>query len=337
MSASPTKSSSLSAASFGLGAPLTSLSVMPCIWLPTIGRPGFTNVDQRSTTFVPLILTAATSTRSDIFGIGAGRLGVDDDELALGVGRRGEVQDGVRRRLDVRDALGLADGLLELLLEVDDRLERAMPEQDRLGHDVLGQEVRARLDHHDRVARAGDDQVELRVLELGERRVDDELAVDPADADRRDRAVERDLADRQRRRCGDRADDVGEVLLVGREDRDDELDVVLVALGEERPDRPVRLAGGQDRVLRGARLALDEAARDLARGVHPLLEVDRQREEIEAGAGLGAVGGAEHHGVAVADGDGAAGEPCELAGFDGQRATTELRLECLRHGNGIPP
>ena len=44
MSASPTKSSSLSAASFGLGAPLTSVSVMPCIWLPTIGRPGFTNV-----------------------------------------------------------------------------------------------------------------------------------------------------------------------------------------------------------------------------------------------------------------------------------------------------
>jgi hypothetical protein len=66
--ASPTKASNWSAASCGLGAPLTSSSVMPCIWLPTIGRPGFTNVDQRSTTLVPLILTAATSTRSDIFG-----------------------------------------------------------------------------------------------------------------------------------------------------------------------------------------------------------------------------------------------------------------------------
>ena len=124
----------------------------------------------------------------------------------------------------------------------------------------------------------------------------------------------------------------GMVLLVRREDRDHELDVVLVALGEERPDRPVRLAGRQDRVLRRARLALDEAARDLARGVHALLEIDREREEVEAGARLGPVGRAEHHGVAVADGDGAAGEACELAGLDGQRATTELCLECLRQG-----
>ena len=117
-------------------------------------------------------------------GVGAGRLGVDDDELALGIGRRREIEDRVGRRLDVRDALGLADRLLDLLLEVDDRLERAVAEQDGLGHDGLGQQVGAGLDHHDRVARAGDDQVELGVLELAERRVDDELAVDPADAHR---------------------------------------------------------------------------------------------------------------------------------------------------------
>ena len=162
-------------------------------------------------------------------------------------------------------------------------------------------------------------------------RVDDELAVDPADAHGADGPVERDLADRQRGGRGDRADDVGVVLLVRREDGDHELDVVLVALGEERADRPVGLAGGEDRVLRRARLALDEAARDLARGVHPLLEVDREREEVEPGAGLRPVGGAEHHGVAVADGDGAAGEPGEPAGFDGQRSTTELGLEDLWH------
>ena len=197
---------------------------------------------------------------------------------------------------------------------------------------LLGQDLGAGLDHHDRVARARDDEVELRLGELADRRVDDELAVDAADADGADRTLERDLADRQRGRRGDRPEDVGIVLLVGREDRDDDLDVVLVALREERPDRPVGQAGGQDGGLRRPRLALDEAARDLARGVHPLLEVDRQREEVEAGAGLGAVGGAEHHRVTVADGDGAAGEPRELAGLDGQRATTELRLEDVRHG-----
>ena len=64
------------------------------------------------------------------------------------------------------DALGLADRLAELLLEVDERPERAMAEQDGLGHHVLGQDLGAGLDHHDRVARAGDDEVELRVGEL---------------------------------------------------------------------------------------------------------------------------------------------------------------------------
>ena len=74
----------------------------------------------------------------------------------------------------------------------------------------------------------------------------------------------------------------------------------------------------------GARLALDEAARDLARGVHALLEFDRQREEVEPGPRVRAVGGAEHQGVAVADGDRAAGQPCEPAGLDGERAATEF-------------
>ena len=125
-----------------------------------------------------------------------------------------------------------------------------MPEQDGLGHHVLGQEVGAGLDHHDRVAGAGDDQVEIGLAELAVGRVDDELAADPADAHGADGAVERDLADGERRGGGDRADDVRVVLLVGREDRDHELDVVLVALGEQRADRAVGLAGRQDRVSR---------------------------------------------------------------------------------------
>ena len=265
--------------------------------------------------------------------IGAGRLDVDDDELVTGVDAVGEGEHRARAGLEERRALGLADRLAELLLDVDERLQGAVAEQDRLGHDGLGQELGARLDHHDRVARAGDDEVELRVGELAVRRVDDELAIDPADADGADGAGERDLADRQRGRRGDGAEDVGLVLLVGREDGDDELDVVLVALGEERADGAVGQPGGQRGRLGRARLALDEAARDLARGVHPLLELDREREEVKAWARVRPVGRPEHHGVAVTDGDGTAGEPCELAGLDGQRATTELRLECLRQGN----
>ncbi len=260
----------------------------------------------------------------------ASGLDVEDDELTAGIDRLGEVEDRARARLEVWRALGLADRLAELLLDVDERLERAMTEQDGLGHHVLGQELGARLDHHDRVAGAGDDEVELRLLELAVGRVDDELAVDPADAHGADGTRERDLADRQGGRGRDRAEDVGLVLLVGREDRDDQLDVVLVALGEERADGAVGQPGGQGGCLGRARLALDEAARDLARGVHPLLELDGERKEVEPGPRVGPIGRPEHEGVTVADGDGAAGEACKLAGLDGQRSTAELCLECVR-------
>src|SRR5207247_9632128 len=150
-----------------------------------------------------------------------------------------------------------------------------------------------------------------------------------------DRPFERDLADRQRGRGRDGAEDVRIVLLVRRQDGDDDLDVVLVALGEEGPDRAVGQAGGEDRSLRRARLALDEAARDLAGRVHPFLEVDRKREEVEAGPRLGTVGGPEDHGVAEANGDRATRQSGELAGLDGQCLTTELRLERLTHGNDV--
>jgi len=48
------------------------------------------------------------------------------------------------------------------------------------------------------------------------------------------------------------------------------------ALREERPDRPIDQARGQDFLLAGPALALEEAARDLAGGKRLLLIIDRQ-------------------------------------------------------------
>ena len=62
-----------------------------------------------------------------------------------------------------------------------------------------------------------------------------------------------------------------------------------------------------------------------------LLLQNHLREEVEARAGLRAVGGAEHHRVAVPNSDGATSEARELAGLDGQRPATELGFEYLRH------
>ncbi len=63
----------------------------------------------------------------------------------------------------------------------------------------------------------------------------------------------------------------------------------------------------------GASLALEEPAGDLARGVHPLLDVDREREEVRSLAGLGpALRGGEHHGAALLHDDCAVGLLGEL-------------------------
>src|SRR3546814_9552753 len=62
--------------------------------------------------------------------------------------------------------------------------------------------------------------------------------------------------------------------------RADHLRLVLVALREQRADRPVDEAGDQGLLLRRPALALEEAARDLPRGEGLLLVVHGEREEI---------------------------------------------------------
>src|SRR5581483_2065819 len=93
----------------------------------------------------------------------------------------------------------------------------------------------------------------------------------------------------------------------------------------QRPDRTVDHARGQDRPLCRAPLALEEAARDLAGGVHPLLDVDGEREEVCALARLGAsLGCGEHHRVASADDDGAVRLLREMAGFEADLLLSDL-------------
>ena len=84
---------------------------------------------------------------------------------------------------------------------------------ERLDDLLLGHFLRARLDHHQAVLAAGDDEIELALFALLEGRVDDVLAVDEADADAGDRLLEGNLGERERRgRAGDR-EHVGVVLL----------------------------------------------------------------------------------------------------------------------------
>ena len=190
------------------------------------------------------------------------------------------------------------------------------------------------LDHQHAFLGAGDDQVEIALLDLLQRRVDHELAVEVADADTADRAHEGHAADRERGRRGDHRQDVGIVLEVVRQRGDHDQRLVAVALVEQRPDRTVDQAGGQHLLLRRPAFTLEEAARDLAGGEGLLLVVHGEREEIQARLGLLLEhDGGQHRGAAVGRENRAVGLPRDLAGLEDQLAPGPVQLlaEHLKH------
>ncbi len=193
--------------------------------------------------------------------------------------------------------------------------------------------------HHGDVAvvelTPGDDEFERAGFGFFVRRVGDPLAVDRVGhADGADRALERDARDHQRGRSGVDRQDVVRVVLVGTEDRRDDLGLVAEAVGERRAQRPVGEAAGEDRVLARTTFATEERAGDLAGRVGPLLDVDRQREEVHAFThALGGVGGGQDLRPTDRRHDGAHRLRGKLARFEG---------ECLLgsrdgtgHNNGI--
>ena len=217
------------------------------------------------------------------------------------------------------DPLGLADLARELVDRVADADDLGLRELECLEQRLLGNLIRPGLDHRQRLTRADDDQVERRVGHLLIRRVDDELALDPSDSHATDRAQEGQRRDRERRRGAVDREDVVRHDHVGREDGADDLHLVAEALRPERPDRAVDHAGRERRALGGAALALEEAARDLPGRVHPLLDVDREREEVRVRpAFLTADGRCEDHRVPAANDDRAVRLLCELARLEAQ-------------------
>ena len=188
---------------------------------------------------------------------------------------------------------------------------------ERLDDLLLGHFLRARLHHHQPVLAAGDDEIQLALFALLERRVDEVLAVDEADADAGDRLLEGNLGERERRgRAGDR-EDVGVVLLIGRQDERDDLRLEAPAGREQRPRRAVDAPARQHFLLRRLAFALEEAAGDSPRGVGVFPVVDGQRQEVDAFARVRrAAGRDEDDRVAVADDDRAVRLRGELAGLD---------------------
>src|SRR5690606_8619259 len=174
-------------------------------------------------------------------------------------------------------------------------------------------------------------------LELADGRVEQVLAVLVADLGGADRAHERGAGQRQRGRGADQGEHVAVDLRVHRHHGGDDLDFVLVVLGEQRADRTVDQARDQGFLLRGAAFALEETTRDAAAGVELFLVVDGEGEEVlPLALRLGRDRGDQQYGAVALDHDRAAGLARDLAGL--QRDFMVAVLEGLgdfRHV-GIP-
>ena len=193
------------------------------------------------------------------------------------------------REIGRREVVGFLGRMFgEVDDQVDDRLHLLMAEHHGTEHFLFGQLVSLGFHHHNGVLGAGDDEVQAllglhaQLRHVVHRRVQHVLAVDKADTRRADRAHERDARDGEGGRGRDHRHDVGVIHQVaGQHGRHDQ-HFVAEAVDEERTDRTVDQAGDERLFLRRTRLALEEAAGDLAGCVVLFLVVNGQREEVLA-------------------------------------------------------
>ncbi len=190
----------------------------------------------------------------------------------------------------------LADFSRQLVDRIDRGLHGLVPEHDRTEHDLFGEHVGLGLDHQYRIFGAGNDEIEMGVSELRDSRVEDVVAVNVAHLGSADRPCKWHPRYRQRGRGADERRDVGIYVRVQGDHGCDHLHFVLEALWEERPDRSIDQAAGQRLFFARSAFTLEEATRDLARGVGLLLVIDGQREEIPSRIGRLATDGSDENG-----------------------------------------
>ncbi|MDQ1177379.1 hypothetical protein QE416_002115 [Microbacterium sp. SORGH_AS 421] len=191
--------------------------------------------------------------------------------------------------------------------------------------------------------RPGDDEVEDGVFELRDGRESDPLvgvlalAGDERETHTGDGTRERQTRDLGRQRGGVDREGVVELPGSDREHGDDDLDLVAEAVDERRAQRPVDEAAHEDGLGRGATLAAEERAGDLAGGVRALFDVDGQREEVESFTRVlaGAGGRQEHRLFVEVGGDSALSLLSEASGLepDGTGAETAVVENGFSGGN----
>ena len=227
--------------------------------------------------------------------------------------------------------LGLARLADEFVLHLADRANVAMGLFERLQHAVLGHLAGKALDHEHGRGAAGNNEIEIALLELVLRGERDELAIHLRDPHAAQRAAEGKRRDTQRRRCAHHAEDVGVVLAVAGEHLRLNLHFVEKTLGKQRANGPVHKPAGERLLHRGTALTLEKAPGKLAGGGHALAVVAGQRKEVDAEAGRTGGSRHEHPRIAIADEHAARGLLCQKTRLDKENLIADLPFNALLH------
>ena len=172
---------------------------------------------------------------------------------------------------------------------------------------------------------AGDHDFEHGAFALAPAREGDPLAIDQGQTHAGDRAFERQAGDHGGGGGGVQCDDVVCVIRVDGEHGFDDLHFVAQGVREQRTQRTVDDAAGQDGFGARTAFAAEERARDLAGCVHLLFHVHGQREEVVVllRAGTGGGGRQNHRIIVKIGGDGTIRLLGETTGLEAQRALAE--------------
>ena len=177
-----------------------------------------------------------------------------------------------RRRLPVPGGFaGLAGQLVDGL---DDHLLLLVSEHHRPQHHRFAQFLGLGFHHEHGVFRAGDDQIQLGILQLLVRRVEQILTVPVAHPGGADGAVERHAGQFQGRRGTYHGGDVRIDVRIAGHDGGNNLNFVKKTFGEQGPQRPVNEPGNQGFALAGAAFPFKEATGHPAGGVEFFLIIN---------------------------------------------------------------
>src|SRR4051812_36346954 len=112
------------------------------------------------------------------------------------------------------------------------------------------------------------------------RRVGDELSINPANANGAKRPRPRNIADRQRRRSSNDADNIRIVLSVRAQQQRLHLHFVVPTFGKERTNRPIDQSARQNFLFRRPTFALKVTAGKTSGGSGFLAIINRERKEL---------------------------------------------------------